>query len=116
FDTTALKLTGEPHAIADPVDSVGTMGASRISVSTQGTILYSASGSTAQITWFDRTGKQLDPVGESGSFTYPFRLSPYGRRVVVTRDRPGGNDLWIMDADRGVANRLTSTSSSNTYP
>jgi hypothetical protein len=117
LDTGSLKLKGEPHAIADPVVSIGTMGTSVVSVSGSGHILYSASGGTSQLAWVDRTGRQLGTVGEADIFSYPFRLSPNGRRVVVTWDRPGGRgELWVLDVERPIANRLTSKSTYDVYP
>ena len=49
-------------------------------------------------------------------YSYPFRLSPEGGRAIATRDRPGGNDLWLLDLERGSASRFTSASAVNIYP
>jgi Tol biopolymer transport system component len=58
----------------------------------------------------------MGTVGDEHVYSYPFRLSPDGHRVVATRDRPGGNDLWLLDLDRGFASRFTSASITNIYP
>jgi hypothetical protein len=55
-------------------------------------------------------------VGEEYVYSYPFRLSPDGRRVVATRDRPGGNDLWLLEREHGPISRFTSASAVNIYP
>jgi Tol biopolymer transport system component len=55
-------------------------------------------------------------VGEENVYSYPFRLSPDGHRAVATRDRPGGNDLWLLDLERPFASRFTSASTLNVYP
>jgi Tol biopolymer transport system component len=55
-------------------------------------------------------------VDEEHVYSYPFRLAPGGRRVVVTRARPGANDLWLLDLERGPASRFTSASALNIYP
>jgi eukaryotic-like serine/threonine-protein kinase len=68
-----------------------------------------------QFTWFDRAGKRLRTVGEPGEYEN-FRLSPDGRRVAAARDKPGGTDLWLMDTERGVANRFTSRPGNSLYP
>jgi Tol biopolymer transport system component len=36
--------------------------------------------------------------------------------VVSARAKPGGRDLWLLDADRGVASRLTSTPGLKGFP
>jgi Tol biopolymer transport system component/tRNA A-37 threonylcarbamoyl transferase component Bud32 len=114
FDTDALKLRGEARAIAGPIASTGTVGVTAVSVSDSGQLLYNASGSASQLTWLDRVGRPLATVGEENLYSYPFRLAPDGYRAAATRDRPGGEDLWLLE--RGSASRFTSPSRINTYP
>jgi Tol biopolymer transport system component len=116
FDAAALKLRGEPHAIAGPIFNSGVPGMSPVSASTSGQLLYDASGSTSQLTWFDRVGRRLASVGEEQVYSLPFRLAPDGRRVAATRERPGGNDLWLLDLERSFASRFTSASAFNIFP
>jgi hypothetical protein len=115
FDAGDLKLRGEAHAIAGPIFNSGVPGMSPVSASS-GQVLYDASGSTSQLTWFDRAGRRLAFVGEEQVYSLPFRLAPDGRRVAATRERPGGNDLWLLDLERGSASRFTSASANNIYP
>jgi Tol biopolymer transport system component len=115
FDSGALKLRGEAHAIAGPILSMGN-GTMPVSASSGGQLLYDATGSPSQLTWFDRAGRRLATVGEENVYSFPFRLSPDGHRVLATRDRPGGNDLWLLDLERGSASRFTSASTNNIYP
>jgi Tol biopolymer transport system component len=68
----------------------------------------------SQFTWFDRAGKSAGAAGEPGEYT-AFRLSPDGRRVVVSRGRAGGSDLWLLEAERRFG-RLTLNSGANIYP
>jgi Tol biopolymer transport system component/predicted Ser/Thr protein kinase len=116
LDSGSLKLRGEAHAIASPIPSMGTIGTIPVSASASGQLLYNTAGSASQLTWFDRTGRPVAPVGEENGYSYPFRLSPDGRRAVATRDRPGGNDLWLLDLERGSASRFTSASAFNIWP
>ena len=116
LDTDALRLRGKAHAIAGPISSIGVIGASAVSASASGRLLYNAAGSTSQLAWFDRTGRPLATVGEESVYSFVFRLAPDGHRVVATRDRPGGNDLWLLDLERGAASRFTSASPANYYP
>ena len=87
-----------------------------VAASASGQLLYSAAGSASQLSWFDRAGNRVGTVGEENVYSYPFRLSPDGRRVAATRVRPGGNDLWLLDLERGSASRFTSASALNIYP
>jgi len=102
FDTGTLKPLGEPHPVADPVARMGVVGLMNVAVSAGGLLLYSASSNLGQFTWFDRTGKPLGVVGEPGEYG-SFRLSPNGRQIATSRDRPGSTDLWLLDVDRPVA-------------
>jgi eukaryotic-like serine/threonine-protein kinase len=115
LDTGTLKLEGEPHAVADPVASIGILGAMNAAVSAGGLLLYSASNTLSQFTWLDRTGKPLGVVGEPGQYT-TFRMSPDGRRVAASLDRPGSTDIWLLEVERGVAGRLTPNRGLSTYP
>jgi Tol biopolymer transport system component/predicted Ser/Thr protein kinase len=116
LDAGALTLRGEPHAIAGPFPNTGTIGSMAVSASTSGQLLYNASGFAGQLTWFDRAGRRLASVGEEHVYNFPFRLAPDGRRIAATLERPGGNDLWLLDLERGPASRFTSASALNIYP
>ena len=87
-----------------------------VSASGSGQLLYNASGSASQLAWFDRAGRLLGAVGGEDVYSFPFRLAPDGRRAAATRDRPGGNDLWLLDLERNSATRFTSASALNVYP
>jgi Tol biopolymer transport system component/predicted Ser/Thr protein kinase len=113
LDIGTLKLEGEPHTVADPVNRFGAMGLMNVAVSAGGLLLYSASNSLSQFTWLDRTGNPLGAVGEPGEYS-TFRLSPDGRRVAAVLDRLGSTDLWLLEVERGVAGRFTFNSSE--YP
>ncbi len=114
FDPGTLKLAGEPRPVADPVAKIGILGQIG-AVSASGVLLYSASSTSSQFTWLDRTGKPLGVVGEPGEYG-GFRLSADGRRVAASRDRPGRTDLWLLEAERGIASLFTSNSSFSVYP
>jgi Tol biopolymer transport system component len=113
FDTAALQPTGEVRIVADRVAMSGA-GGMNAAVS-RNLLLYGGAGTESQFTWFDRAGKRLSVVGDSGEYQ-SFRLSPDGRRMLAARAKPGGRDLWLLDADRGVASRLTSTPGLKGYP
>jgi Tol biopolymer transport system component len=116
LDTSALKLRGDARAIGGPIFNSGVIGMMPVSASDSGQLLYNTGGSASQFTWFDRAGKRLALAEEENLYSFPFRLEPDGRRVVATRDRPGGNDLWLLDLERGSASRFTSASALNFWP
>ncbi len=114
FDPATLKLSSEVFALAEAVSTPTAAGRLNASVSSS-VLLYSASNSLTQLTWFDRTGTRVAPVGAMGDYS-GFRLSPDGRRAAVSLNGSGGPDLWILDLDRGVSTRFTSRHGNNLFP
>src|SRR6185295_5276615 len=113
FDALALRLTGEARTL---VDRVAVFGGGLMNAAVSGELLLCGHASPVmQFTWFNRQGKRLATLGEPGQYVY-FRLSPDGRRVVAARAKPEGRDLWLLDADRGAASRLTSSPGLKGYP
>jgi hypothetical protein len=97
LDTNNLQLTGEPHSLAENT-TFATSG---------GSVLLLGSSLTArQFKWFDRSGKDIGALGAPDAYVFA-RISPDTRRVVVIRS--GSNaDIWVLETERGVPNRLTS--------
>jgi Tol biopolymer transport system component len=104
FDPKRLALTGEPVTIAEH--------AGPVSASDQGTLVYRDSAAYAglvgggQLLWMDRDGKPGPSVGMSSVYN-SLRLSPDGHRVAVDPLIGGNTDIWVIDLDRGIPNRLT---------
>jgi Tol biopolymer transport system component/tRNA A-37 threonylcarbamoyl transferase component Bud32 len=115
FDLDTLKLKGKPSTIANQVATDEASGTMMTSVSDNGLLLYGSANTMGQLTWFDRNGKRLGAVGEPGQYQ-TFRLSPDGRIVAADRGRFGGSDLWLMDTERGVPRRFTSSNNANYWP
>jgi len=116
LDVNGLKLSGEPHAIAEPVSVNALSGKVSLTASAKGTLLYnSASNMRGQLTWFDRAGRPTGNLVEPGEYS-TFRLSSDGHRVAAARDRKGDVDLWMLEVDRNLANRLTSNSGVSMFP
>jgi Tol biopolymer transport system component len=60
-----------------------------------------------QPTWFDRQGKVLGTVGESGVYV-TLALSPDGTRVAFERlNAERNSDIWLFEFARGVSTRFT---------
>jgi Tol biopolymer transport system component len=109
FDTGRLEVSGAPTAVAQNVafypllPSWGWFG-----VSPHGVLVYlGATASDLQLTWLDRSGEQLETLGEPAAYNQ-IALSPDGRRVAAEVWGENGIDLWVMDVSRGVSSRVTS--------
>ena len=115
LDVASLRLAGEVHPLADPVARIGIIGGPNVAVSASGVLLYGSSNTSSRLSWLDRTGKLVGELGEPGEYSM-FRLSPDSRRVAISRDAPGGADLWLLEVQRGVSNRFTFHPGANAYP
>jgi Tol biopolymer transport system component len=109
FDAGRLELMGEAFPIAEQVQrhAVGEPLAN-FSASENGVLVYQtgAAASGTQLTWFDRTGKQIGVLGEPAQYG-DVRLSPDEKRVAVTIPSGGTRDIWVYDVARGVKTRFT---------
>jgi Tol biopolymer transport system component len=110
FDTDKLQLSGEPYAIAEDVMHYGEIGPSALgifSVSMNGVLCYQTGNrAISQLTWFDRSGKQLGQTGSPGLYNEP-ALSPDGQRVALNSDTGELGDIWILELARGSFTRFT---------
>ena len=82
---------------------------SAFSVSAAGVLAHRpGAGSRRQLAWVDRTGKTLGAIGppDENAPANP-ELAPDGQRVAIGRDVQGNNDVWLIEAGRGVAGRFT---------
>ena len=62
----------------------------------------------SQLTWFDRTGKQIGILGDPAVYG-DVELSPDGKRASVSiPDQAGkGRNIWLYDVARGLKTRFT---------
>jgi dipeptidyl aminopeptidase/acylaminoacyl peptidase len=107
FDAKALKTTGEPVPLAEKI-ATDNVGLARFSVSSTGVLAYRTGESGGRLLWRDRSGKDLDTLGEPGDYANP-AFSPSGDRVAFNLNdaRTGKGDIWIRDLARGVNSRFT---------
>ena len=110
FDGTSV--TGQPIPVVDNVAYNAPSALGFFSASTTGNVLVFRpdAGGTTRLAWFDRNGNDAGSLGPPGTYGQP-RISPDGKRVVFNRpDNESGNrDIWYMETDRGVAQRLTTS-------
>jgi Tol biopolymer transport system component len=110
FDPATGRLSGEPVRIAPNVSPGGdrNLGYAAFSISEGNTLVLGPSGwETLELTWFDRTGKELGRLGSHQAYR-DASLSPDGRRVAgFLREPDESGDLWLIDVNRDVASRFT---------
>jgi len=111
FDLNSLRSNGEAEPIADGVQRfLDLVGFGTFSASRSGLLAYQtgSAGGRKQLTWFDRTGKPIQTLGDPRAF-FSIELSPDGRNLVASApDALGNYDLWLFDVARGVPTRFTS--------
>jgi len=113
FDTTRLEVTGEPFNVAERVamreSGQAGLGAA-VSVSASGSLAFRAEAvrGEQQLAWFDRIGERIRTLGgpDPADPRNP-ELSPDGRQVAIERTVNGNQDIWLLETDRGILNRLT---------
>ena len=110
FDTASFAVTGEPFRVSEQI-RINSNSRAFFSVSEGGTLVYdpSGEGEKRQLTWFDRTGRQLDTIGQP-DLSVRARLSPDQRYAAITRRTQDGlsYDLFVVDIARGASSRLNS--------
>ena len=107
FDARRLEVTGPPVQVLDDV-LVSFDGASQLSISPQGTLVYIAGSAYAS----PRRLIALDPSGVAAPLAAPPRayvgprLAPDGRRVVLTI-LGAAEEVWLYDVATGRLTQLT---------
>jgi Tol biopolymer transport system component len=109
FNAGQLQVTGEPITLADNVGAVQSLSLAPISVSGNAILVYqNVAEATRQLSWMDRSGKQLALVSDGGNWGPP-RISPDGTRAVVAKREKDKTeaDLFMVD-QAGNAVQFTS--------
>jgi Tol biopolymer transport system component len=116
FDPSTQALSGPVSRVADNV-GMGLIAAS-FSTSFAGPVAYRAGAgqSRRQLVWFDRSGKELGTAGEEGMLLSNPSLSRDGRHVVVQRTSQQNIDLWVLDLQRNLFERLTDSPGADSMP
>ena len=118
FDRQRLQVVGEALPVAEHVTAGNLAG---FSVSRAGVLAYRERNDSAEadsrLVWFDRTGKEVGSIGESGRYRDP-ALSPDDKRLAVARRDPRLNtdDVWVFDVMRGTGSRMTFDARSEWQP
>jgi serine/threonine protein kinase/Tol biopolymer transport system component len=119
FNTSDLKLEGEPMRVAEEVGTIeGTGNLSGFAVSENGRLAYrpGRNATGASLSWIDRSGKIVQSIGTMENYENP-RLSPDGKRLAVFKREGAGGDIWIFDLERpGSPSRFTFDAAEDNYP
>ena len=118
FDADKLEVTGEEFPLVERIRySLGTKTRRILCIKRRRAGLYNRQSCTYQLTWFDRSGKQLGTVGPPAAYRL-LRLSPDEKRVAVERTDPPAvtSDIWLIELARGVPSRLTSDPGNDLFP
>jgi dipeptidyl aminopeptidase/acylaminoacyl peptidase len=110
FDARALRVTGEPQRLLDDVDFFAPTGVAGFSVSQEGTLVARQRQRPSRLAWLDRAGRETGTLLEPNLYG-DVKLSPDGRRLAATINdaRSGASDIWLVDLERGVPSRFTSS-------
>ena len=115
FDAKRLEPTGSPLAVADDV-----RGSLLAGLSAEGGVLAFRAGPTGtrrQFRWLDRTGKEIERVGDPGSEKLSPSLSPDGGQLAFYGRVEGTNtDIWLLETRRGVLTRFTDRAADDVGP
>ncbi len=106
-------LTGDPVTLAE---GLAANARTAPSVSATGLVAYRQGGDRRrQLTWVDRSGAVKGTIGEpDGNDLSSPRVSPDGRRVVVSRTVQNNTDIWLVDGNR--PSRFTFDAAPDRYP
>jgi serine/threonine protein kinase len=113
LDPKTFQLTGEPHPVAQDINTNEVNGRAAFAVSATGVLSYQQIFTmTRQLAWLDRAGKVLGAIGQPARY-WSLALSPDERSAAVLTGSFDKLDLWIMDLTSGVMTRATSDERAN---
>ena len=121
FNLGKLELEGEPIPISDSIGfAENSSQGINASASNDGAMAWLRSGATStrrRLVWVDRTGEDLDTIGETQPYM-EVRVSPDNRRVAyASYESASGNlKISILDEVRNTAFRLTSGTDAEVLP
>ncbi len=110
LDPSEGKLEGKPQIVSNQVGRHPSTYWAAFSVAVNGTVIFhqGTGSSQSQLTWYDRSGRELGRAGEAGILANP-GLSPDGHRVVfdVADPKAKNIDVWIYDLLHNSSTRFT---------
>jgi len=105
FDLDRLEVTGTPRAVVDGIQYDPASGATQYGVAGNGTLVYQGGAAPGtRLMWADAQGAM--PASPMEQVYYDPRVSPGGRRVAV-EVLDDGDDIWVLDLDRGTQTKIS---------
>jgi len=107
FDPRKLQPVGDQFPAAEHL-SPGVVEEIHCSVSDTNVLAYLSGGEAkTQLTWFDRTGKELEAIGPPGAYIR-VSLSPDDKQAAFENlTSEGHRDIWITDLARATPSQFT---------
>jgi len=126
FDPARLETTGKPVPVLSDVGTATWGGAAFLAASDNGTLIFLRPTQRQEFV-FRAVGKNGSDTGTSfvfdsktmakiGPNATDLCVSPDGKRFAFTGRSPGTNDVWILDARVGEAERLTFDPAEDEFP
>jgi hypothetical protein len=114
LDLDRRELVGDPEPIAARVIALSNQyNQLLVSASSRGSLVYRTDTSRWQLIWTDRSGREIEAVGEpdgaqqQGLTMSGGRITRDGRLLSLQRTVDGNADVWLLDLTRGVPTRFT---------
>ncbi len=118
MDPATGKVEGSPSVVAEAVDYYNPRDLGNFTVSATGDLVYRRrQWRKTQIVWLDASGRNAEPIGDSGYYQsqLPGSIILRAGRAVILKSNAvdADRDLWIMDLVRGQMTRSTFQSTDN---
>jgi len=110
IDFGAGRLVGTPVRIAPAVGYFLSSGWAGFATSRGGSLIFFTKDTSTRLLWVDRSGRPEGEATKRGEYL-DLALSPDARSLVTarTQQETGTYDVWLMDLERNVETRLTSS-------
>jgi hypothetical protein len=105
--TDSLEVSCSPFSVAQQIAGGANMVAFNASLEGAVALRTGAAGGRRQIAWFDRSGKEISKLGDSGFLLDP-SLSRDGKYIAVRRQVEAANSIWVLDSKEGAFTQFTS--------
>jgi serine/threonine-protein kinase len=112
IDVRRRRLLGEPSVLVAGVE-IGLAGASKATLSDNGTLLYETGTNDRTLVLVDRAGGARTLATTGFQYQQP-RFSPNGRQIAVSVNDLASNagDIWVIDRDGATKSKLPATDTS----
>jgi Tol biopolymer transport system component len=118
FDPAAGTISGDLIPVGDRVTYFKATGLAQFSASRTGVVASQPNEDISRIAVFDRTGREKAALQPAQAYYQTLNLSPDGRRLLFDKTDPRAQtlDIWMLDLQRGVEQRVTDDPRTDTFP